>query len=117
MTAIPDDIMKLARRAIMAEVRPEVRWQYADGRCDHFAVVQAIAKAIQAERARCASIAKNYPAGVECQLHSEPSAAANAALNIADLILLSSVSQAPSADEKSRDAALPSVSAPFHGQD
>lgn len=57
---IPADVLKAARKAIMAEVRPEVRWQYADGRCDHFAVVKAIAKAIIAERERCADIADRH---------------------------------------------------------
>lgn len=58
MSEMPEDVMQLARKAIMAEVNPDVRWQYADGRCDHFAVVQAIARAIMAERERCAKIAK-----------------------------------------------------------
>jgi hypothetical protein len=56
-TEIPGDVMRAARKAIMAEVKPEVRWQYADGRCDHFAVVKAIARAIIEERERCARIA------------------------------------------------------------
>lgn len=63
MTDIPADIMKLAREAIMAEVKPDVRWQYADGRCDHFAVVQAVAKAIMAERERCARVAERSIVG------------------------------------------------------
>lgn len=71
MTDIPSDIMERARKAIMAEVQPNARWQYADGRCDHFAVVRAVAKAILAERERCAKIAERFgaypaPAGDGC---------------------------------------------------
>lgn len=106
MSAIPDDIMKLARKAIMAEVRPEVRWQYADGRCDHFAVVQAVAKAIYAERERCSLVAKSHAvlvpvSGVEQWMHVGNSVA----LAISEEILNSSA-LAPHlpADDKGRSA-------------
>jgi len=120
MTAIPDDIMKLARKAIMAEVRPEVRWQYVDGRCDQFAVVRAVAKAIYAERTRCANIAKSHGAFVPVFDGEQLLHVVNAVAEIIakDILNSSTVPQAPlSVDEKSRDAALPSVSAPSAGQE
>jgi hypothetical protein len=66
---IPSDVMKAARQSIMAQVKPDVRWQYADGRCDHFAVVQACARAILAERLRCARSALDFFRGYDPHTH------------------------------------------------
>lgn len=57
---IPQDVLVTARKAVMAEVSPDVRWQYASGRNDHFAVVKAVARAILAERERCAQLADDH---------------------------------------------------------
>lgn len=48
--AVPDDIIQAAREAAAAVAHPHLRWQYVEGHCDHFSIVQACVHAIKVER-------------------------------------------------------------------
>jgi hypothetical protein len=53
MAYIPEAILFQAREFIAAEVSKDRRWFYISGKADTHGAVQAVAKAIMAERQRC----------------------------------------------------------------
>lgn len=58
--SVPEEVLKTARATIAQRVSADTRYQYIEGKHDHFAVVQAICDAILVERARCAELADYY---------------------------------------------------------
>ncbi|MDK2769949.1 MAG: hypothetical protein KYX69_19800 [Sphingomonas sp.] len=60
MTEIPADVLQSAREAIAARVHEPSRGQYLSGQHDSFAVIQACAAAILAERQRAARVVANH---------------------------------------------------------
>ncbi len=47
---VADDILEAARKAAAGVTDPRMRWQYLEGHCDHFGIVQACVRAIKADR-------------------------------------------------------------------
>lgn len=108
---IPDDIMRDAAKWTAQCYQPKTGTL--------FDVRDVIANAILCERERCAKIARTLGVYPELNIFAGGPEWYRHGKDISKAILNSStVPQAPlSVDEKSRDAALPSVSAPSAGQE
>ena len=119
MTPMPRDVWDIADN--VAQKIADAMWEHEDGtQMDRGAARRSIGEAIMQERNRCALIAKSHGAFVPVFDGEQFLHVVNAVAEIIakDILNSSTVPQAPlSVDEKSRDAALPSVSAPSAGQE